>query len=97
VGDAGLQWESYDGQVLDLGCRLIRRYWGRGYATEASRAALAAGFRDLDVERICAATQIDNDRAHRVLETLGGERLRVIHVYGMEMTLYQFANPRRQA
>jgi RimJ/RimL family protein N-acetyltransferase len=22
VGDAGLQWESYDGQVLDLGCRL---------------------------------------------------------------------------
>jgi [ribosomal protein S5]-alanine N-acetyltransferase len=93
VGDAGLQWETYDGKVLDLGCRLIRRYWGRGYAREASRAVLAAGFRDLQVERICAATHVDNDRAHRVLESLGAERLRVIHVYGMDMTLYQFANP----
>jgi [ribosomal protein S5]-alanine N-acetyltransferase len=93
VGDGGLQWETYDGKVLDLGCRLIRRYWGRGYATEASRAVLAAGFRDLGVERICAATHVGNVRAHRVLESLGGERLRVVHVYGMDMTLYQFGNP----
>lgn len=97
VGDAGLQWETYDGKVLDLGCRLIRRYWGRGYATEASRAVLAAGFRDLGAERICAATHVDNDRAHRVLESLGGERLPVVHVYGMDMTLYRFVNSRARA
>jgi RimJ/RimL family protein N-acetyltransferase len=41
VGDAGLQWETYDGKVLDLGCRLARRHWGRGYAAEASAAILA--------------------------------------------------------
>lgn len=96
VGDAGLQWETYDGRVLDLGCRLTRRYWGQGYATEASRAVLAAGFRDLGVARICAATHVDNDRAHRVLESLGGERLRALHIYGLDMVLYEFRNPRTQ-
>lgn len=91
VGDVGLQWDTYDGRVIDLGCRLIRRYWGLGYATEASRAVLAAGFRDLGVERICAATHVENARAHRVLESLGGKRQRQIRLYGMDMTLYAFA------
>jgi RimJ/RimL family protein N-acetyltransferase len=90
VGDAGLQWDDYDGRVVDLGCRLIRRYWGLGYATEASRAVLAAGFRDLGVDRICAATHVGNARAHRVLESLGGARERQIRAYGMDMTLYSF-------
>ena len=90
VGDAGLQWEDYDGRVVDLGCRLIRRYWGLGYATEASRAVLVAGFRDLGVERICAATHVGNTRARRVLESLGGKPEGQIHAYGMDMTLYSF-------
>jgi RimJ/RimL family protein N-acetyltransferase len=71
----------------------VARYWGRGYAFEASRAVLDAGFRDLDIDRICAATHIDNERAHRVLTALGGARLRDIHVYGLDMTLYAFARP----
>jgi RimJ/RimL family protein N-acetyltransferase len=93
IGDVGLQWEDYDGIVVDLGCRLVARHWRRGYGVEASRAVLDAGFRDLDVDRICAATHVDNERAHRVLAALGGARLRNIHVYGLEMTLYEFASP----
>ena len=91
VGDVGLQWETYDGRVVDLGCRLIRRHWGRGYASEASRAVLSAGFRELGVDRICAATHVDNARARRVLEALGGRRERELHVYGMDMALYAFS------
>jgi len=93
IGDVGLQWEDYDGVVVDLGCRLVARYWGRGYAFEASRAVLSAGFRDLSVDRICAATHVDNERAHRVLAALGGVRQRDIHVYGLDMTLYEFPRP----
>jgi ribosomal-protein-alanine N-acetyltransferase len=93
IGDVGLQWEDYDGVVVDLGCRLVARYWGRGYAAEASRAVLDAGFRELPVDRICAATHVGNERAHRVLTVLGAVRLRDIHVYGMDMTLYEFARP----
>jgi ribosomal-protein-alanine N-acetyltransferase len=93
IGDVGLQWEDYDGVVVDLGCRLIARHWGKGYASEASRAVLEAGFRDLSVDRICAATHVENERAHRVLLALGGVRLREIHIYGMDMTLYEFSRP----
>jgi ribosomal-protein-alanine N-acetyltransferase len=88
VGDVGLQWEDYDGRVLDLGCRLVPRFWGRGYGLEASGAALAAGFRELGVDRICAATHVGNERARRVLRALGGRELRAVELYGMEMALY---------
>ncbi|HZR95919.1 MAG TPA: GNAT family N-acetyltransferase [Gaiellaceae bacterium] len=90
VGDVGLQWEDYDGRVVDLGCRVVPSRWGRGYAREASAAVLAAGFRDLDVERICAATHVANVAARRVLERLGGAYVRELEVYGLEMALYEF-------
>jgi lincosamide nucleotidyltransferase A/C/D/E len=71
IGDAGLQWEEVRGRrELDLGCRLVRRRQGRGYATEAAnailRAAFAAGF-----ARVTAQTDVANLRARRVLAKLG--------------------------
>jgi hypothetical protein len=75
----------------------IRRPLEREHDLSATAQRLAAlvprTVRDLGVERICAATHVGNDRAHRVLDSLGGQRLRVAHVCGMDMTLYQFANP----
>lgn len=89
VGDAGLQWEEIEGQrEVDLGCRIIRRYWGRGYATEAAEACLRAGFEQLGLERIVAMTDAGNAAARRVLEKLGMTRDRVVSAYGREMAVY---------
>src|SRR5438132_9757340 len=94
VGDVGLQWEEYDGErMLDLGARLIPHYWGRGYAEEASRAALSAGFRDPRVDRIVAVTHVGNERARRSLERLGGRVERDVQVFGLPMALYAFKPP----
>jgi RimJ/RimL family protein N-acetyltransferase len=57
--------------VVELGYRLNRTAWGRGYATEGSRALIDKGFTDLGVERVTANTMAVNDRSRRVMEKSG--------------------------
>jgi RimJ/RimL family protein N-acetyltransferase len=45
--------------------------WGKGYATEVARAALAYGFDTLGFELIFAITLPDNDASQAVMKRLG--------------------------
>jgi ribosomal-protein-alanine N-acetyltransferase len=54
-----------------LGFYLARPYWNRGLATEAGRAFVDFGFRELNMTKIVAVAQIDNVTSIRVLEKLG--------------------------
>lgn len=58
-------------EELEVGYLLARPHWGQGYATEALRAILGAGFTDLGVARIVASTAVENTRSARVLERAG--------------------------
>jgi ribosomal-protein-alanine N-acetyltransferase len=55
----------------DVGYMLARRYWGRGYATEAATALVDVAFRVLKVQRVRALVDVGNDRSRRVLEKSG--------------------------
>ncbi len=56
---------------VELGYRLRRGAWGRGYATEGSRALIHKGFTELGVQRVVATTYQDNLASRRVMEKLG--------------------------
>ncbi len=56
---------------VDLGYRLHRRFWGRGYATEGSRALVQRGFREFGVARVIALALVANRASIRVLEKIG--------------------------
>lgn len=56
---------------VELGYWLARTHWGRGYATEAGRAVLAAARDSLRLKRIEAGHFLDNPASGRVLEKLG--------------------------
>jgi RimJ/RimL family protein N-acetyltransferase len=58
----------------DLGYVLARAAWGRGYATEAARALVAAGFARLGLRRIVATCDPANAASARVLEKAGLRR-----------------------
>lgn len=73
VGWCGLK-EDDEGEV-DLGYRLLREYWGFGYATESSRAWLTYGFGPAGLERIIARTAEGNNASAAVLLKLGFARL----------------------
>jgi RimJ/RimL family protein N-acetyltransferase len=59
---------------LEVGWRLARPYWGRGYATEAGAAALGFGFGALELDEIFSFTSVLNLRSQRVMERLGMSR-----------------------
>jgi RimJ/RimL family protein N-acetyltransferase len=59
---------------VELGYRLAVEYWGSGYATEGSRAAMAYGFTTSGLPEIVAMTAVGNERSRRVMERLGMSR-----------------------
>ncbi|KUJ41354.1 GNAT family acetyltransferase [Streptomyces albus subsp. albus] len=59
------------GEVVELGYRLRRAAWGRGYATEGARALIGKGFTELGVERVVANTMAVNTGSRRVMEKSG--------------------------
>ncbi len=56
---------------VELGYRLRKSAWGKGYATEASRALIHKGFTELGVQRVVASTYEANVGSRRVMEKAG--------------------------
>ena len=58
---------------VEIGWRLTRTAWGRGYAPEGARAALAWGFGHLELPRdeIVSFTTTGNVKSQRVMQKIG--------------------------
>jgi RimJ/RimL family protein N-acetyltransferase len=56
---------------IDLGYRLRRSAWNKGYATEGSRALIDMGFTDLGIKRVYGHAMAVNTASWRVLEKCG--------------------------
>jgi RimJ/RimL family protein N-acetyltransferase len=55
----------------ELGYRLLRSAWGKGYATEGSRALIRKAFTELGARRVYAETMAVNRGSWRVMEKVG--------------------------
>ena len=64
---------------VELGYRLRRSAWGKGYATEGSRALIRKGFTEFGVERVVAETMAVNIASRRVMEKSGLTHVRTFH------------------
>jgi RimJ/RimL family protein N-acetyltransferase len=62
----------------ELGYRLRRSAWGKGYATEGSRALVDRAFSDLGAARVFATTMAVNAASRRVMEKAG---LRFVRIF----------------
>jgi RimJ/RimL family protein N-acetyltransferase len=56
---------------VEIGYRLERSAWGRGYATEAARAVRDFAFGDLGMQRLIAIIDPSNTASIRVAEKIG--------------------------
>ncbi|GGM30496.1 GNAT family N-acetyltransferase [Micromonospora yangpuensis] len=70
-----------DGVAAELGYRLRRVAWGRGLATEGSRALLRYAFDTVGVRRVWAQTMAVNTRSRAVLERAGLRYVRTFHLH----------------
>ena len=77
VGFTGLEVVSFEAHftpAVEVGWRLARSAWGRGYATEAALAAVAFGFEQHGLREVVALTSELNLRSQAVMERIGMTR-----------------------
>lgn len=77
IGFVGLmvpRFQAHFTPCVEVGWRIARPHWARGYATEGARAALAYGFDALGLGEIVSMTVLGNDRSRRVMDKLGMRR-----------------------
>jgi RimJ/RimL family protein N-acetyltransferase len=63
----------------ELGYRLRRPAWGKGYASEGARALVDRGFAEFGLQRIVATTMAVNTVSRRVMEKAGLKYVRTFH------------------
>lgn len=57
--------------VLEIGWRLARRYWGKGYVTEAALASLAYAFNERGQDEVVSFAVHNNHRSTSVMQRIG--------------------------
>lgn len=74
VGTTGIfntNFESHFTPCHEVGWRLDKAHWGKGYAPEAAQASIAFGFNNLNLDEVVAITAVQNKNSRRVMEKLG--------------------------
>ena len=77
-----------DHTEVEFGYRLLPKFWGRGYATEAGRAVVNHAFDDLGLTALCAIIHPDNTASSAVAEKLGFLRTGCITRLGFNLDHY---------
>lgn len=73
---------------FDIGYRLMKKFWGFGYATEAAEACLELGFNQLGMKTIVGRAMPENEASVRVLEKIGLTYLENRMTDGKEEVIY---------
>ena len=77
----------------DIGFRLFRCYWNRGYATEAAKACLQLGFAQFGMQQIVGRAMSQNHASIRVLGKIGLKFKSTFTFDQEEGVVYSMDNP----
>jgi RimJ/RimL family protein N-acetyltransferase len=95
VGRIGF-WNPDGWPGFELGWMLRRSYWGRGYATEAARTALAYAFTGLQQPQVISVIHPENAASVRVAERLGERLVGPTEVMGKTALVYKITRAERE-
>ncbi|OYU56823.1 MAG: GNAT family N-acetyltransferase [Chitinophagaceae bacterium BSSC1] len=73
----------------DLGYRLIKKYWGKGIASETAIAMLKYAFEHLQAEEVYAMADCNNDGSNKVLKKVGLNCIEKFYLEGIEHNWYK--------
>lgn len=73
----------------ELGWTIARPFWGKGYASEAARAAIGHAFGTLGWSHVVSLIHPDNHRSERLAERLGYHVHGTADVVGLHLTMYR--------
>jgi RimJ/RimL family protein N-acetyltransferase len=87
IGRCGLQ-KLDSSTLIELGYTFIKSAWGKGYATESSKAILHKAFGEWGLDTVVAVAVPENRVSVRVMEKLGMQYERSETFYGKTCVLY---------
>jgi ribosomal-protein-alanine N-acetyltransferase len=95
IGLAGMNLSCDKFKLGEIYYKLLPRYWGKGYATEASKTLIKFGFENLHLHKVEAGVATDNVKSIRVLEKSGmtreGLRRKILPIRGEWKDNYHYA------
>lgn len=68
-------FESSFTPCIEIGWRFNKRFWGKGFATEAAKACLDYGFSILNFEKVYSFTSIYNKKSEAVMKRIGMSKI----------------------
>ena len=72
IGDCGFKRATIDGkEENDLGYIVYKDYWGQGFGSEATLAALKFGIQELGLRRIVANMEVTHLASRAIAEKMG--------------------------
>jgi RimJ/RimL family protein N-acetyltransferase len=74
-GNQPLEPDHPIGEGSEIGWRVCRIHWNRGYASEAARASLEDGFNRCGMTHVYSYTTTNNARSEAVMRRVGLDRL----------------------
>ncbi|RTL49336.1 MAG: GNAT family N-acetyltransferase [Sphingobacteriales bacterium] len=102
IGFSGLMVPSYKAYFtpcVEIGWRLRKQFWGKGYTTEATKLCLLEAFTKLQLKKVYAFTSIHNSASEKVMLKLGMQKEGIfrhpnlpLHHYLSEHVLYSISS-----
>ena len=91
IGNAGLVYLEMDDTQpeIEVGYRLHKAYWNKGYGTELTKALIDWGFKNIPVKKLVAVLRSENEKSRRVLEKAGMRYVGRVHSYNNEVAKYE--------
>lgn len=74
IGFIGLAFQDYESEFtpnVDIGWRLKKEAWGKGYASEGAKSCIDYGFNHLGLEKIISVCTEENYKSENVMKKLG--------------------------
>lgn len=74
IGMTGLNKPGYQTPFtpcVEVGWRIAKEFWNKGYATEAAKASLDFGFNTLGLDKIASFTAVENVKSQRIMDKIG--------------------------
>jgi ribosomal-protein-alanine N-acetyltransferase len=96
IGWSGLKLNQGEKETLngftnfiDIGYRLIPRFWSKGYASESAFACLDFGFKKMNYDIIYGAADVENIGSNKILQKIGLHFVNEFDYKGVNVNWYE--------
>ncbi len=79
IGFVGLAYQTYETDftpAVDIGWRLKKSAWGKGYATEGANKCLAFAFNELNLSKVISTCTAKNKKSEHLMKKIGMKKVK---------------------